>query len=105
MIRGVQLLIIVLRHQQLARQRWNLGDGEPGPRPRIGQVEMEPQPAVMAKFDRQMDRQWLGAAVAVKTKRPYQTRDRSTRVRYRRGATLCRLSQHIDGRHFWPPAM
>jgi len=64
MIRGVQLLIIVLRQQQLARQRWDVGSSKPGPRPRIGQVEMEPQPAVMAEFDRHIDRQRLGAAVA-----------------------------------------
>jgi hypothetical protein len=93
-VAGVELLVIVLRDQQIPRQRGNVCRREPRSCAGVGQIEMEPQPAVMNVFDRGIDRQRFGTAIAMQAKRPYQPRNGGSRAGQRRTGELCRVSQH-----------
>ncbi|MEY9130279.1 hypothetical protein ACVIWV_003827 [Bradyrhizobium diazoefficiens] len=97
----MELLERVVGQQQLARKRRQRRCRNPRPRPRIGQVEMQPEPAVMAELDRPVDRQRLGAAVAVQAERPDQARNGRLSPRYR-ADKLCRLSHGRPNRQQMP---
>jgi hypothetical protein len=71
-IRGVELLIIVVGQQEIARQRRKLRCRKSRPRANVGQVEMQPQPSVMIEFKGCIDGQRLRAAVAMQPECPYQ---------------------------------
>jgi hypothetical protein len=97
---GMELLIIVVREQEMARERRNIAIIHPLPGARIGQIEVQPQSPVMAEFDRCIDRQRLRASIAMQPECPYQSRNCGGRGR--RTGQFCRFSQDdrkIAARH------
>jgi len=92
MIDGMELLIIVVREQEMARERRNIAIAHPLPGARIGQIEVQPQSPVMAEFDRHVDRQRLRASIAMQPECPYQSGNCGGRGR--RAGQFCRFSQH-----------
>ena len=77
----MDLLMGVVRQQQREHRRRKIERAQWRRDSLIGEIEVQPQPAVGARFDRPVDRQSLRAAVGMDAEGPDEARHDAERVR------------------------